>query len=294
MNQSFQPIILKETHDLEFAPFTIPMQLNRRDVELVEPLWKVRLNKSIETPTLGNIRFQITGNAGFDQSEITLKIKAGNHTYYVLMTSDAWLASLMETFEDGFDLEGHEDIAALALEGQFLSAITKIELYLGDTLSFVELSTSGYEDLQDFNPKAHFQMSGATWGTMEITIVPTSEAGSAALIDLITHHSVENTETKNVHKNVTLSGSLIASATEITRDQLHKLQPGDGFMINSNLVEMSSLNLVIADETIATVKKNGEAFEIQDLLVKPPTIVQAPEPTRKSSRTRRRRRESNT
>lgn len=290
MTVMFQPSVVNQPELLKSTKFVIQTQLTKDDLARIEPLWNMSLSKSAETPNLGKINFRLTQDVTSFSGSVSLKIKAESHIFDVIFSSGNWLETLSQTFDEGFHLADHVEISALALEAQFLAALTSIEQYLGTSLSFLELSAIPFDQQQEHFPGAHFEMESETWGVTELSIIPTSSDANTMLIKLLAHYADKPTDKEDSHGAITLNGSLVANAVEITHEQLQKLRHGDGFMLNKNWVETSELNLVVANKSIATVNRNGTTFEVGEVFVKQTTKKEAA-PTQKARAARRQRRE---
>jgi hypothetical protein len=294
MTEMFKPTILSQSERRRISKFEIPLKLSKADLKTTEALWQIRLEKSADTPSLGRLHFKLAQASTSPSGRVSLKIKANNHIYYVIFSSDRWLEGLSTSFEDGFRLSDHNEIAALALEAQFLTALTAIEKHLGVSLSFLELSMPAQlEQNVELLPGASFHLNSDKWGASEISLIPTSDDASNKLIKLLAHYGHKASETIDTYKTVRLGASLVASAAQITHDQLSKLGPGDGFMLKKNWVETSTLNLVVTNKVIATITSKDTGFEVDEVFAAKPS-KQPATPLPSARRARRQGNESNT
>jgi len=234
--------------------FHIPLQFSSHDIALIEPLWSTTFEQECETATMGTVRFTLSDG-------------------------------LVAVFAD------FPDAAALALEVQFATTLAALEELFGQDISFLRLSAENPNAAPNTLPGANFTMHQDGEEAIDISIKPQTIEANEALIAMLTKNTVKPSVTETAHQAVTLSGSLVADVTEMSREQLGKLQPGDGFMLNANWFEKASYNFTVADKVIATMVKGDDAFTIDKLFISaaPLTTNQNAMPQERRARRKRNR-----
>jgi len=271
--------------------FHIPLQFSSHDIALIEPLWSTTFEQECETATMGTVRFTLSDGLVAEPTILFLTIQIGKHRYTAHFPTDSWIGPVSEAFEEGFMFADFPDAAALALEVQFATTLAALEELFGQDISFLRLSAENPNAAPNTLPGANFTMHQDGEEAIDISIKPQTIEANEALIAMLTKNTVKPSVTETAHQAVTLSGSLVADVTEMSREQLGKLQPGDGFMLNANWFEKASYNFTVADKVIATMVKGDDAFTIDKLFISaaPLTTNQNAMPQERRARRKRNR-----
>lgn len=269
--------------------FHIALQFSSQDIALIEPLWSTTFDQECETATMGTVKFTLSDGLATQPSILFLTIQIGKHRYTAHFPTDSWIGALTEAFEEGFLITDHPEAAALALEVQFAVKLAALEELFGQDISFLELTAEEPDVGPDSFPGAQFTTRQDSNDAFDISVKPHTVEANEALIAMLTKNANAPVATERVGKLVTLSGSLFADVTEMSGEQLRKLQPGDGFMLNANWLERAHYNLSVADKMIAQMVKTDDAFTIDELFVAPAPIATRQKETSRERRSRRNR-----
>ena len=287
--EEFEPIIKNARR------FNVPMQFSAEHVALIAPLWRGAFETNFEVPAFGPITIGASQTLSRNEDTLFLTVKVARHLFYIGFSSAEWLDTLLRAFEDGIRFADFPQAAALAFEANLAGTITQLEKIIGHDVTFLALSeTTPDLDIENL-PKATFDITFDKLGSAQASLRGADKAAHDMLVELLTNKTTQQpAPAPKTSQKIAMNTSLIANAMEMSYEQLRKIQPGEGFILGAAWMAQTSFNLVVTDKVLATVKKVGGVFTIDETFVEnTPQAAPIPTPGRRARRMKRERAKSN-